>query len=232
MGCGQAGDKGGDTVDMSTDPAARYSPAAERNAEPILDELLRLLPARGVAIEIAAGTGQHAAHFAAALPDWVWWPTDAEAAALASIAAWCAGLHNVRPPLAIDVTAPQWPGLPMAADLVYSANLLHIAPWPVCPALMAGAARHLGPQGHLVLYGPFVIEGVALAPSNRAFDEDLRSRDANWGLRTLGDVVREAAAVGLELRERRAMPANNQWLAFSRKAGGGDAGLEAATTAR
>lgn len=209
-----------DTCGMTTDPAARYSPAAERNAEPILDELQRLLPPRGVALEIAAGTGQHAAHFAAALPDWQWWPTDSDASALASIAAWCEGLHNVQPPQKLDVTVDAWPILADPVDLVYSANLLHIAPWPVCAALMEGAVQQLGPNGVLVLYGPFIVEGEPLAASNQAFDADLKMRDASWGLRRLGDVVGEAVRAGLALRERKALPANNLLLVFSRPLSG------------
>jgi hypothetical protein len=201
---------------MPTNADARYSPAAERNAEPILEELLRLLPERGVAIEVASGSGQHMAHFAAAVPDWQWWPTEADPTDLASIAAWCEGLVNVQPPQLLDVTAPVWHGLPAQADLVYAANLLHIAPWAVCAPLMAGVARHLAPTGLLVLYGPFMVEGEPLAPSNQAFDADLRVRDPAWGLRALGDVLRVAADAGLVLRERVKMPANNLLVVLGR----------------
>jgi hypothetical protein len=205
---------GVDTLGMTTNPDARYSPAAERNADPIFDELQRLLPDSGIAIEMASGTGQHAAHFAAGLPRWQWWPTDADASSLASISAWCKGLPNVQAPQVLDVMDSAWPGLPSPVNLVYAANLLHIAPWEVCPALMAGAARHLAPRGWLVLYGPYEVEGEPLAPSNRAFDADLQARDARWGLRRLGDVAREAAMVGLTLQQRTRMPANNQLLVF------------------
>lgn len=197
-----------------TDDPRRHSPAAERNRAPLLAELQRRLPPAGVALEIAAGSGQHAATFAAALPGWQWQPTDADPGALASIAAWCAGLPNVRPPLALDVGAPAWPGAPARVDLVFCANLLHIAPWPTCAALMAGAARHLAPAGRLWLYGPFVIEGEPTAASNLAFDADLRARNPLWGLRRLADVEREAAAAGLVLHENVAMPANNRLLVF------------------
>lgn len=193
-----------------------HSPAAERNRVPILAELQRLLPARGTALEIAAGTGQHAEHFAAALPGWTWLPSDTEAAALADIDARCQGLANVSPALHLDVRVQPWAGVPAVLDLVYAANLLHIAPWPVCAALMQGAARHLAPGGLLLTYGPYVVDGEPTAPSNLAFDADLRARNPAWGLRRLADVQAEARAAGLALRESVAMPANNRLLVWAR----------------
>lgn len=193
-----------------------HSPAAERNRGPILAELLRLLPAQGAALEIAAGTGQHAAHFAAALPGWTWQPTDGDTAALPSIDAWCHGLPNVRPALQLDVLAPAWPGVPDRVDLIYAANLLHIAPWAVCAALMQGAARQLAPRGLLVTYGPYLVDGVPTAPGNLAFDADLRARNPAWGLRRLADVEAQARAAGLSLRESVALPANNRLLVWAR----------------
>jgi len=156
--------------------AIRHSPAAERNQGPILAALERLLPRRGVALEIASGTGQHAAHFAAALAQWQWQPSDVEPAALASIDARCAGLANVRPALVLDVMRETWPGVPPVVDAIFCANMLHISPWPTCAALMQGAARHLAANGVLVLYGPYVVDGEPTAPSNVAFDADLRAR--------------------------------------------------------
>jgi hypothetical protein len=196
------------------------SAAAERNRGPILTELQRLLPARGVALEIASGSGQHAAHFAAALPAWQWQPSDADPAALASIDAWCAGIATVRPALALDVTEPAWRGVPAALDAIFCANLLHIAPWPTCAALMQGAGRHLVPHGLLLLYGPYLVDGEPTAASNLAFDADLRVRNSAWGLRQLADVVEEAGAARLALRERVAMPANNMLLVLERRAPG------------
>jgi Protein of unknown function (DUF938) len=193
-----------------------HSPAAERNRGPILAGLQRWLPTQGVALEVAAGTGQHAAWFAAGLPGWTWWPTDPEAASLASIDAWCAGLPGVRPALPLDVLQPAWPGVPPQVDLVYCANMLHIAPWPTCGALMQGAARHLTPHGMLVTYGPYAVDGEPLAPGNQAFDADLRRRDPAWGLRRLQDVEQVAAAAGLLLHQRLAMPANNLLLCWRR----------------
>jgi hypothetical protein len=196
--------------------AIPHSPAAERNQAPLLAQLERLLKPRGVALEIAAGTGQHAAHFAAALPGWDWQPSDVEATALASIDARCAGLANVRPALRLDVLRAAWAGVPPVVDAIFCANLLHIAPWPTCAALMQGAARHLGADGLLLVYGPFVVDGEPTAPSNLAFDADLRARDARWGLRRLAAADAEATAAGLALRERIVMPANNLLLAWAR----------------
>lgn len=196
-----------------------HSPAAERNRQPILEQLRRLLPPRGTALELASGSGQHAAHFAAAMPGWTWQPSDPDPAALASIAAWCAGLPNVRAPLALDASNATWAGAPDRVDLLLAVNLLHIAPWPVCAALMAGAARHLAPAGLLVVYGPFVEADVPTAASNLAFDADLRRRDPRWGLRDLAAVDAQARSAGLVRRERVAMPANNLLLAWGRSEG-------------
>ncbi len=200
-----------------TDDARLHSPAAERNRGPILAELQRLLPPSGTMLEIAAGTGQHAAHFAAAMPAWQWWPSDGDARSLPSITGWCAGLANVRAALPLDVLAADWPGVPSHVDAIFNANMLHISPWATCAALMRGAGRHLSPQGLLLLYGPYVVDGEPTAASNLAFDADLKSRDARWGLRRLADVEAEAAAFGLGLHERVSMPANNLLLVFARR---------------
>ena len=197
------------------------SPAAERNRAPILEALRRVLPAQGVALEIARGSGQHAAHFAAGLPAWQWQPSDADRDALASIDAWCAGLANVRPAIALDVLETPWHGVPQSVDAIFCANMLHISPWSTCAALMRGAARHLAAHGVLVLYGPYVVDGQPTAPSNLAFDADLRARNPAWGLRRLADVAREAESTGLQLRRREAMPANNQLLVLARGAAAG-----------
>lgn len=199
-----------------TDDPRRHSPAAERNAAPILAELQRLLPPRGLLLELASGTGQHAAHCSAGLPGWQWQPSEADADALPSIRAWCRGLPRVLPPLPLDVLQPQWPGVPAQVDALYCANLIHIAPWACCTALMQGAARHLAPQGLLLTYGPYLEDAVPTAPGNRAFDADLRARNPAWGLRRREDVQAEAARAGLVLRERVAMPANNLLLVWAR----------------
>ena len=201
----------------------RHSPAAERNAAPILAQLQRLLPLQGSALEIASGTGQHAALFATGLPGWRWQPTDADPQALASIDAWCNGLDNVRPALHLDVLveARDSPSgkLPEKVDAIYCANMLHISPWETCAALMLLASRHLAPSGMLLLYGPYREDPAPTAPSNLAFDADLRSRDPAWGLRRLADVLHQANAVELRLRERVAMPANNLLLVLERSLG-------------
>lgn len=196
--------------------ARLHSAAAERNRGPILAALQRLLPPQGLLLEVASGSGQHAAHCAAGLPGWAWQPTEVAPRARASISAWCAGLANVRAPLPLDVLAEPWPGLPMPVDAVFCANLLHIAPWACCGALMRGAARHLAPQGLLLTYGPYLEDGVPTSAGNLAFDADLRARDAAWGLRRLADVADQARAAGLVLRERVPMPANNLLLVWAR----------------
>jgi hypothetical protein len=201
---------------LSADPRRRSSPAAERNAGPILAELQRLLPPRGTMLEIASGTGQHAAYFSAGLPQWQWQPSDLDAASLPSISAWCDGLVRVRTPLRLDVTAATWPGVPDEVDAIFCANLIHIAPWPCCAALMRGAARYLAAGGVLVTYGPYLEDDVPVSPGNAAFDADLRARDAAWGLRRREDVAEAARLAGLVLRERAAMPANNLLLVWAR----------------
>jgi hypothetical protein len=200
------------------DAARRHSPAAERNGAPILAALQRLLPARGQLLEIASGTGQHAAHCSAGLPGWTWLPSEAEAGALPSIRAWCAGLEPVAAPRMLDVRQPDWPGVPAPVDAIFCANLIHIAPWACCTGLMQGAARHLAPHGLLITYGPYLEDEVPTAASNLAFDADLRARDPAWGLRRRADVEREAARAGLALIERVQMPANNLLLVWGRGA--------------
>ena len=195
-----------------------FSAAADRNKQHILDGLRQLLPRRGNALEIASGTGQHVAWFAAGLAHWTWQPTDAMPAALGSISAWAAqhGLPNVRPPLVLDVMATEW--LPGGAqfDLIYCANMLHISPWATCAALMHGSARHLAPGGLLVTYGPYLEGDVPTSEGNLAFDQSLRAQDLAWGIRRLTDVAQVAAGAGLKLHTRHAMPANNLLLAWAR----------------
>ncbi len=194
----------------------RSSPSAERNREPILEVLRRVLPARGLVLEIAAGTGEHAVHFAGALPGLDWQPTDPDAMSRRSIAAWRAdaGLPNLREPLAVDVTAADWPV--GAVDAVVCINMIHISPWAATEGLMAGAAVRLPPGGPLFVYGPFRRDGVPTAPSNEAFDASLRERNPAWGLRDLEAVQALAAGQGLDLSEIIEMPANNLSLVFRR----------------
>jgi hypothetical protein len=195
-----------------------FSPAADRNKEPILEALRRLLPLSARVLEIAAGTGQHARHFASACRGWVWQPTDAaDNAALQAIDERCRGLTNVLPARRLDALHQPWslePAMRSPYSAVYCANMVHIAPWPTCAALMTGAAGHLTGGGLLLLYGPFRIDGVPTAPSNEAFDADLKARNPEWGLRLLSAVEREAAARGMALQEVVALPANNLMVVF------------------
>ena len=182
------------------------------------------MPPTGAALEIASGTGQHAAHFATALPGWTWQPTDLHNTHFASITAWAeqAGARNVRAPQRLDVLHDRWPseGPAFGAasfDLVYCANMLHIAPWAACIGLMQGSARVLTPDGVLVTYGPYLEDGVPTSPGNLAFDESLRGTHPEWGIRPLSAVAAEAKRAGLHLRERHAMPANNLLLVWGRE---------------
>lgn len=196
----------------------QVSQAAERNKAPILDVLRDTLPARGLVLEVASGTGQHVAHLAAALPHLLFQPSDPQIANHASIRAWSEGLVNVRPPLAIDVEAEHW-GV-ARADAVLAINLIHIAPWSACLALLAGAARLLQDGGLLYLYGPFAEDGMHVSSSNAEFDRALRARDPAWGVRDLVDVAEAARAAGFEVARVVAMPANNRSLLLRRAAAG------------
>ena len=199
--------------------APDYSPAADRNKQAILEVLLTVLPERGNALEIASGTGQHVAWFASDLPGWTWQPSDAQPDGFASINVWVTeqGVRNVRSPVVIDVMASKWLPTPQLFDLIYCANMLHIAPWATCAALMRGSAQHLAPTGRLVTYGSYLEDGVPTSPGNLAFDQSLRERNSAWGIRRLEDVALEAAKAGLKLIARHAMPANNLLLVWARQ---------------
>jgi SAM-dependent methyltransferase len=196
----------------------QFSPAADRNKQSILNLLLAMLPAQGLALEIASGTGQHIAWFAAGLPQWNWQPSDAQLHGLPSIEAHVAqqNLHNVRAPLLLDVLAAHWMPDDARFDLIYCANMLHISPWPTCAALMRGSARHLAPGGVLVTYGPYLEDGVATSAGNLEFDDSLRAQNPTWGIRRREAVELEAASAGLHLSARYAMPANNLLLVWKR----------------
>lgn len=194
-------------------------PASQRNAEPIREQLERVLaPARarrGLVLEIAAGSGYHVAQFARAFPEVTWQPTDPDAGARDNIAAHvaAAGLANLRAPLALDVEAP-WPVV--RADAILCVNMIHISPWSATLALFKGAGEALSSDGVMVTYGPYSIDGDFLAPSNLDFDASLKSRNPAWGIRDVGDVARVAVDNGLTLRESVRMPANNLLLVFGR----------------
>lgn len=197
-------------------PPLHFSPAADRNKQAIFDVLRLVLPARGHALEIASGTGQHVAWFAAGLAHWTWQPTDALPAAMDTISSWVAEqrLDNVRPPRVLDVMTPEWLPADQRFDLIYCANMLHISPWATCTALMQGSARHLASGGQLVTYGPYFERDVPASEGNVAFDECLREQNPAWGIRGVEDVVHVAAQSGLQLQTRHAMPANNLLLVW------------------
>lgn len=192
-------------------------PAAERNKQPILDVLERILPSAGLVLEIASGTGQHVVHFAAALPRWVFQPSEADPAMLDIIRrrAAAAALPNVRSPIVLDVLDTPWPI--DRADAVIAINLLHISPWRVTPALFQSAAKLLPTGAPLAVYGPFLRTGVPTAPSNIEFDESLKARDPEWGLRRVEDVAFAADQYDFDLEEVVEMPANNLVLVLRRR---------------
>jgi hypothetical protein len=191
-----------------------HAPAAARNREPIAEVLKTVLPPSGTVIEIASGTGQHAVHFARLFPGLAWQPTDRDDEALASIAAWReeAGLANLLPPLRLDAAEPDW--AVEAADAILCVNMVHISPWKATTGLMRGAGRLLSPGAPLVLYGAYIREGMPTAPSNLAFDESLKARNRQWGLRTTEAVGAEAEKNGFAFERLFEMPANNLTLVF------------------
>lgn len=196
-----------------------FSPSAERNKQPLLEVLQQHLPAQGHALEIASGTGQHVVWFARHMPAWSWLPTEVHRGALYNIAVRVAqaDLSNVYDPEPLDVRTRPWfahDDTPPRFDLIFCANLLHIAPWEACTALLQGAARHLAPGGVLVTYGPYFENGVSAAPTNVEFDHSLRAHDASWGIRVRENVEQEARLAGLRLRARHAMPSNNLTLVW------------------
>lgn len=196
-------------------PGARTSPSTARNRAPILEVLKAHLPPTGLVLEIAAGAGEHAVYNAAALPGLSWLPTDPDPDALASIAAWRdhARLPNLLPPLRLDASDPDgW--LVDHADAVVVINMIHISPWAATEGLMTGAGRVLPAGGVLYLYGPYLEAEVESAAGNLAFDQDLKRRNPDWGLRDRDAVTALAAAHGLKAVERVTMPANNLSLVF------------------
>ncbi len=196
--------------------ARRSAPAAQRNRAPILEVLGAHLPSSGTVLEIASGTGEHAVAFAATFPGVVWQPSDPDPANRATIADWIAaeGGPNIRSPVDLDAVADPWPLT--AAAAVVCINMIHIAPWAACLGLLRGAARTLAAGGLLYLYGPYKRNGRHTAPSNAAFDESLRARNPEWGVRDLADVSAEATAAGFATPGIVEMPANNLSVLFRR----------------
>jgi hypothetical protein len=194
----------------------RFAPAVERNREPIAAVLTEDLPAEGVVLEVASGSGEHAVHFARTYPRLAWQPSDPDPEALGSIAAWRLeeGLANLREPVLLDAAAADWPVA--AADAVLCINMIHISPLAATEGLLAGAAALLAPGAPLILYGPYLEADVETAPSNLEFDAWLKRRDPGFGLRGAEWLDERAAAYGFVRTRRVAMPANNLVLVYRR----------------
>ena len=201
--------------------ARQYAPATERNREPILKVLKRVLPPQGNILEIASGTGEHAVFFAPRLTPLYWIPSDRDALCRNSITAWkdTLGVNNLAAPLDIDASTSPWAieTTDIKIDAIVNINMIHISPWKSCLGLMAGAGRILKTGGILYLYGPFKRHDKHTAPSNASFDLSLRERNSSWGVRNLEDVVKVAQAEGLALQEVVTMPANNLSAIFQRQ---------------
>ena len=198
--------------------AKGFAPAAERNRQPILDVLRRVLPPAGLVLEVASGTGQHTIFFSEHLPALHWQPTDASSEALQSIGEWVdeAARKNLLAPLELDVRSPQWPVT--KADALVCINMIHISPWETTEALFQGASQLLAGGSPLVTYGPYRLHGEHTAPSNAAFDQSLRSRNARWGVRDIDELRELGGQTGFVLEERVSMPANNMILVWTRDA--------------
>jgi SAM-dependent methyltransferase len=206
-------------VGQELDDGRWFTASAERNKGPILALLERTLPRTGLVLEIGSGTGQHVAHFAKALPELSWQPSDLDAEFCESIRSWVVweNLGNVRAPIELDVCKYPWP-VPHA-DAVLCINIIHVAPWAATKALLTGAKGVLMRGGVLFLYGPYRRFGRHTAASNEAFDAQLRAKDPAWGLRDLEAVVELADRAGFELAKVVDMPANNLSLVLSKRNG-------------
>jgi Protein of unknown function (DUF938) len=221
---------------MTQADARQFAPATQRNREPILAVLQQVLPQQGLVLEIASGTGEHAVFLAPQLFPRYWLPSDADAAALASILAWqhYVPVERLLPPITLDMSQPDWLGVAKTAIAAHQAsaqniledmpitaivniNMIHISPWSATLGLMAGAEALLPIGGVLYLYGPYRQNEVPTALSNEAFDASLRSRNPAWGLRHLEDVVKAAAQHNLRFTNSIEMPANNLSVVFERR---------------
>lgn len=195
-------------------PDLLHSPATDRNKQPILDVLRDILPPEGRVLEIASGTGQHVMYFADALPNLVWQPTDPDEPSRATIQARvrAAGLTNVHDPVDLDVRDAPWPV--KLSNAVLCINMIHISPWTATEALFSNARSILSSAGILYLYGPYSQSGRDITASNKAFDASLRSRNPEWGIRSLEQVVHFAETQGFVLEKTKDMPANNLSVVF------------------
>lgn len=197
----------------------RHAPATLRNRDPILEVLKRTLPQAGVLLEVASGTGEHAAFIAPRLPKGLMWqPSEARVDALADIDIQTSDARAscVRPAIVLNASDSAWPI--SAADAVFCCNMIHIAPWTAAEGLFAGSSRILADAAPLILYGPFKRHGMHTAPSNQSFDDGLRARDSGWGVRCLDtEVMPLAEQSGFAVDEIVAMPANNLTVIFRRR---------------
>jgi SAM-dependent methyltransferase len=194
----------------------RDAPATHRNRDAILEVLARWLEEPARVLEIASGTGQHAAFFAERLTHLYWQPTDFDPESLGSIEAWSkeGGLGNVAPPVVLDASSKAWSEPFDSFDGIFNANMIHISPWAVAEGLFRGAGHILRPGGLLFLYGPFKVAGAQTSPSNTAFDESLRQRDARWGIRDIEAVTELAQMNRIAHVETNDLPANNKLIVF------------------
>ena len=188
-------------------------PATERNREAILQALQPRLKLTNRVLEVASGSGEHIAYFAPRFPHIIWQPSDIDTRHCQSIAAWTAEIDNVLLPIELDAAACSWESL-AKADLIFCANMIHIAPWNACLGLLAGAAEVLRPHGCLALYGPFMEHGIHNAESNEQFDQSLKHRNPDWGLRDLSLIKQIALKSGLKFDGKIDMPANNLTVFF------------------
>lgn len=209
--------KGADGQSIEAGRLKRHAPATARNAAPIAEVLAQELPASGLVLEVASGTGEHAVFLAKRFPALDWQPSDLDPDALASIDAYAAEaeLANLHPGIALDAAQPRWPFA--QADAVLCINMVHISPWEATIGLFAGAAAVLGEGAPLILYGPYLEDGVGTAPSNLAFDASLKARDPAWGLRDVQELDELAVGHGFRRAARHPMPANNLTLIYRRK---------------
>ncbi|PCI43992.1 MAG: SAM-dependent methyltransferase [Alphaproteobacteria bacterium] len=198
----------------------KHAPATDRNREPILTVLRDCLPDYGTILEIASGSGQHAIYFVTHMPGHYWLPSDPDKKSRDSISAWWweVQLNNILPPLNINTRDDVWPveniEIPQPVSAMVCINMIHISPWESTIGLMKGAARILPKGGILYLYGPYKTDSMHTAPSNELFDISLRSKNPQWGLRNLEDVIKLAGEHGLSLVKTVHMPANNLSVIF------------------
>ena len=216
---GAGGEPQGNAVDARLD-----TPAYHRNIDPIGEVFADMLPDKPANIvEIGCGTGQHVTTLASRFPTHTWWPTDIEPEHLASARAWTVhlGCSNVCEPVELDASHPDWrfgqaDRPPEPVDLIFSCNVIHIAPWAVVKGILAGSGRYLSKDGSLLFYGPFRRGGEHTADSNRAFDESLKARNPQWGIRDLDELAALGTSRGLRLADVADMPSNNLTVRFKR----------------